>query len=146
MAALVDTNILVYCWDWRFPEKRAVAQESLRRGLAEGQVCLAHQAIMEFMAAVTRLQPDGRALLPREDACHETELLLAEFPILYPNAAVVRTALRGMAAYHLSWFDAHLWAYAESYGVAEILSEDFSHGQLYGATRARNPFVAHGLV
>jgi len=26
---------------------------------------------------------------------------------------VVRTALRGAAAYQLSWFHAHAWAYAE---------------------------------
>lgn len=146
MASLVDTNILVYCWDWRFPEKRAAAREILHRGLAEGQVCLPHQAVIEFMAAVTRVLADGRSLLPREDALHETELLLAEFPVLYPNTSVIRTALRGMAAYRLPWFNAHLWAYAESYGVAEILSEDFSNGQLYGATRVRNPFVAFGLA
>ena len=40
--------------------------------------------------------------------------------------SMVRTALLGMAAYRLSWFDAHLWAYAEHYGMPEILSEDFA--------------------
>ena len=61
--------------------------------------------------------------------------------LLYPNEAIVRTALRGAAAYHLSWFDAHLWAYAEHNGLDEMISEDFQHGRLYGTVRARNPFV-----
>ena len=47
---------------------------------------------------------------------------MAQFPILYPDDAVLRTALRGAAAYGLSWFDAHLWAYAEVNGIEELLS------------------------
>ena len=49
---------------------------------------------------------------------------------------------RGTAMYGLSWFDAHLWAYAEVYGVEEILSEDFAHGRHYGTVRAVNPFLS----
>jgi hypothetical protein len=44
--------------------------------------------------------------------------------------------------YGLSWFDAHQWAYAEVYGVAEILSEDFEHGRHYGSVRVVDPFLA----
>jgi len=71
---------------------------------------------------------------------------MAEFQVLYPNEYVFRTALYGMATYRLPWFDAHLWAYAEHYGIAEILSEDFEHGRLYGTVWVRNPFVEMGLA
>ncbi len=67
--------------------------------------------------------------------------MLAVFDVLYPTEAVVRTAVRGAAAYRLSWFDAHLWAYAECFGLSEIVSEDFQHGQLIGSVRIRNPFL-----
>ena len=60
--------------------------------------------------------------------------------MLYPNEALVRTALRGAGAYGLSWFDAHLWAFAEHYGLAELLSEDFEHDRMYGTVRVVNPF------
>lgn len=66
---------------------------------------------------------------------------LSIFEVLYPNDAIVRTALRGAAAYQLSWLDAHLWAYAEHYGLSELLSEDFQHGRLYGSVRVTNPFA-----
>jgi len=69
------------------------------------------------------------------------EELMVQFPVLFPNAALLRTALQGVSAYQLSWFDAHLWAYAEHYGLAEIVSEDFEHGRLYGSVRVRNPFL-----
>lgn len=142
MAYLVDTNILVYRFDARFPEKQAAARNLLRRGLVEGAVRIPHQALLEFVAVVTRVRSgsSSKPLLAPDDARRETEELMAQFPVLFPNAALVRTALQGAAAYQLSWFDAHLWAYAEHYGLEEIVSEDFEHGRLYGSVRIRNPF------
>ncbi len=141
VASLVDTNILVYRCDPRYPEKRETARALLRQGLVQDRLRIPHQALVEFVSVVTRVWPDGHSLLPREEAWRQSEDLMAEFAVLYPNAHVVRTALRGMAAYQLSWFDAHLWAYAEYYGLPEIISEDFEHGRLYGSVRVRNPFL-----
>ena len=140
MAYLVDTNILVYRFDPRFPEKQATARTLLRKGLAEDAVRIPHQALLEFVAVVTRVRAGTRPLLAPDEARQETEELMVQFPVLYPNATLVRTALQGSAAYQLSWFDAHLWAYAEHYGLEEIVSEDFEHGRLYGSVRIRNPF------
>ena len=67
--------------------------------------------------------------------------MLTVFEILYPNEAVVRTALRGAALYQLPWYDAHLWAYAEHYGLSEIVSENLAHGRRYGTVRIVNPFL-----
>jgi predicted nucleic acid-binding protein len=144
VASLVDTNVLVYRFDPREPTKRAIATKILRRGVAENQVRLSHQAIVEFVAAVTRPIRSGPSLLSQDDARREAEELLSQFIVLYPNDALVRTALRGMAAYRLSWYDAHMWAYAEVNGLEQILSEDFQHGRLYGSVLAVNPFLLRG--
>ncbi len=142
MVALVDTNVLVYRFDPRFPAKQRTATEWLRRGIHEQSIRVPHQAVIEFVAAVTRpIWRSGISLLPPEDARREAEELLTQFEILYPTAALVRTALRGAAAYQLGWFDAHLWAYAEHYGLTELWSEDFAHDRLYGTVRAVNPFL-----
>ena len=97
---------------------------------------------MEFVSTVTRARRGRSPLLSKAAANREAEEILAQFVVLYPNEALVRTALRGAAAYQLSWSDAHLWAYAEHYGLTELLSEDFEHGRLYGTVRAVDPFVA----
>ena len=141
MPALVDTNVLVYRFDPRFPRKQEVATELLRRGLAEDQVRIPHQALVEFVAAVTRPVEGGRGLLSHDEARRETEDLLASFVILYPTAGLCRRPIRGWATYQLGWFDAHLWAYAEEYGLDELVSEDFQHDRLYGTVRAINPFL-----
>ena len=64
-----------------------------------------------------------------------------QFSVVYPDDQVLRTALRGMAAYQLNWFDAHMWAYAEAFGFPDLLSEDFQHGRLYGSVRVLDPFI-----
>jgi predicted nucleic acid-binding protein len=141
VAALVDTNVLVYRFDPRFPEKQAVATEWLRRALAEDGARIPHQALVEFVAAVTRRSPSEGPLLSQSEAVQEAEEMLAQFPILYPTAEVFRLALRGMAAYQLGWFDAHIWAYAEHFGLEELWTEDFQNGRLYGSVRVVNPFA-----
>jgi len=140
-ASLIDTNVLVYRFDPRFPEKQRIATRVLRDGLRTDSVRIPHQAVLEFMAVVTRVRIGAEPLLTQTDARRETEELLDQFRILYPNTGVVRTALRGAATYQLPWFDAHLWAYAECNGMNELISEDFEHGRLYGSVRARNPFL-----
>ena len=139
MAALVDTSILVYRFDGRFRDKQRIATEILRRGIAEDSLRIPHQAIVEFIAAVTR-PIGGRAILRLSDALREAEELLQQFPVLCPNEAMVRDAMRGCAAYQLNWFDAHLWSYAEHYGLPVIFTEDLQHDRLYGSVRAVNPF------
>jgi predicted nucleic acid-binding protein len=140
VAALVDTNVLVYRFDPRFPAKQRRATELLREGLKGDQLRLPHQAIVEFVAAVSRPRGRGAPLLEEAEARREAEELLSQFVVLYPTDNLVRTALRGAAAYQLSWFDAHLWAYAEEYGLPELLSEDFQHGRMYGTVRVSDPF------
>ena len=139
--ALVDTNILVYRFDPRFPDKQRRASAALYGGLADEVLRVPHQAIIEFVAAVTRPRSPGGPLLSVSDALYEAEEIVTQFPVIYPNEAVVRLALRGAAAYRLSWFDAHLWAYAEHFGLAELWSEDFQNGRMYGTVRAVNPLI-----
>jgi predicted nucleic acid-binding protein len=141
VAALVDTNVLVYVHDPRMPAKQRRAAQLLLQGLEADTVRLPHQAVVEFVAAVTRPSASGSPLMPAAEARREAEELLTIFPVLYPNDSVVRTALRGAAMYGLSWYDAHMWAYAEVYGLSELWSEDFQHDRLYGTVRAVNPFL-----
>lgn len=96
---------------------------------------------MESVEVVTRPIAQSASLLKVLEACREAEEFLQMFEVLYPNESLVRLALRGVATYQLSWFDAHLWAYAEYYGISEIISEDFQHDRFYGTVQVINPFL-----
>lgn len=141
VAALIDTNVLVYCFDTQSPRKRQIAQVLLERGAATGDLILPHQAIVEFLAAVTRRRSQTPPLLTAREAFRETEALLELFPVLYPHEGLVRAAIYGAALYQLSWYDAHLWAYAEVHDLSFLISEDFQHDRLYGRVRVINPFL-----
>jgi len=145
VASLVDTNILVYRCDPRDLGKREAALKTLRAGEMSGELRIPHQALVEFVNSVTRPRGREAAIMKLEDATRQAELFIEQFPVLYPNEKVFRIALLGMAAYKFSWYDAHLWAYAEHYGLPELLSEDFEHGRRYGTVRVRNPFLEAGL-
>jgi len=119
--SLIDTNILVYRFDPRFPQKQRIAVEVLRSGVMNETLRIPHQALM-VVAVVTRVDRGTQPLLSDAHA-RRGEELLTQFTVLYPNAVVFRTALRGAAAYQLSWFDAHLWAY-----VADMVRLSVSFG------------------
>jgi len=140
VAALVDTNILVYRYDPRFPAKQARATQLLRQGIADNSIVVPHQALVEFVAAVTRPISGKTSLLSVEEAHREVDEMLAQFSVVYPTENTLRTALRGAALYKLSWFDAHLWAYADERGLDPLWSEDFEDGRLYGRVRVLDPF------
>jgi predicted nucleic acid-binding protein len=142
VASLVDTNILVYRFDPRFPVKQDRATSLLRQGIADESLVVPHQALIEFIAAVTRPIARGAQLLAAEDAYREVEDMLAHFSIIYPTENTLRIAMRGAALYRMSWFDAHLWAYADERGIDTLWSEDFEHGRIYGRVKVLNPFLA----
>jgi predicted nucleic acid-binding protein len=142
-ANLVDTNVLVYCFDRRYPIKQRIARELLEDGARTGSLVLPHQSLVEFVAAASRPRADfaGQPMLLPAQARLEAEELMGQFRIVYPDEAVLKTALRGASTYGLSWFDAHLWAYAEVHGLSQIYSEDFEHGRHYGSVRTVDPFL-----
>jgi predicted nucleic acid-binding protein len=140
VAGLVDTNILICAYDLRFPRKQALAADLLRQGILNNSLVLPHQVLVEFVAVATRPINRGPPLLKVDEAHQEAENLLEQFPVIYPTENTVRIALRGAALYKLSWFDAHLWAYADERGLDTLWSEDFQDGRLYGRVKVQNPF------
>jgi len=66
---------------------------------------------------------------------------LTQFPVLYPRPEDLQLALRGSAAFDLPWFDALIWATAESNGLDVLWTEDLADGRRYGRVRVRNPFL-----
>ncbi len=144
MPSLVDTNVLVYRCDPRDPVRQRTATRLLEEGIGRQSLVISHQAIVEFVAAVTKPQKNlrGRALMPIAEALVEAADLMAQLPVLYPSRETLVTAMRGAALYGLPWFDAQMWACAEVNGLPELLSEDFQHGRHYGNVRIVNPFLA----
>jgi len=140
VAALVDTNVLVYRFDPRFPLKQERATELLRQGMVDRSIVLPYQSLVEFVAATTRPIAGKSSLLTEEEAHREVDEMAAQFQVVYPTEITLRTALRGAALYKMSWFDALIWAYADEHGLDPLWTEDFQDGRYYGRVKVQNPF------
>jgi predicted nucleic acid-binding protein len=140
VAALVDTNVLVYRFDPRFPLKQERATELLRQGMVDRSIVLPFQSLVEFVAATTRPIAGKASLLTEDEARREVDEMVAQFQVIYPTENTLRAALRGAALYKMSWFDALIWAYADEHGLDLLWTEDFQDGRYYGRVKVQNPF------
>lgn len=132
----VDSNVLVYAHDSGAGERHAMARDLVlqlwrdRAGVISTQVLQETYVNLRYKAA-------------RPIAADEAGELVSEYlawDVIVNDGASVVEAIRLEARYQISFWDALIVAAANAGGVATLLSEDLSHGQLYGAVTVRNPF------
>ena len=71
VAQLIDTNVLVYRVDTRFPAKQETATNVLEEAVRSGECRIPHQALLEFYAVTTRLLPGVKTSLLTSSEAHE---------------------------------------------------------------------------
>ena len=134
-ADFLDTNILVYAYDSRFPAKQAIAQGLLRKAIL-GDSVTSSQVLGEF--ATTLLHKFS----PAATFTQLIEILDALSPIksISIDSETVRRAVETNEKYNLHFYDALIVATAERAGCRQILTEDLNPGQKYFGVLAVNPF------
>ncbi len=131
----LDTNVLVYAYDDKSPEKQKVARQLLRSGIA-GRVVISNQVLAEFAATMLhKVSPPAtaQAVMLGLDA-------LAPIPLIMADVELVRRAIEARVSYGLHFYDGMIVAAAERAGCKRILSEDFNAGQEYFGVTVANPF------
>jgi len=134
---LVDTNVLVYLYDARYPDKQARARDVIQVLIDTGRGVLSAQVLSEFFSASTHkfgMSPE----LARARLAHYTTI----FPVLDLTARVVLEAARGVIEHRLNFWDAQLWAVAYLNQIPVIFSEDFQDQSSLSGVRTVNPFHA----
>ncbi|MEJ1967172.1 MAG: PIN domain-containing protein [Rhizomicrobium sp.] len=135
----LDSNLLVYFYDGRDPQKQALAQQLIAAAAACDCV-IGLQAVGEFFAVSTR-----KGILPRPDAGREALNYLSAFPTFQATASAHRIAAREAVAGRFSYWDCVLVASAEEAGCTILLSEDMHEGARLGGITVRHPFGPKGL-
>jgi predicted nucleic acid-binding protein len=126
-----DTNILVYYFDERVPEKRAKARE-LIAGATDGVVVW--QAACEFIAATRKLTGFTPA-----DAWESLYDFLAVFPLIIPGAEALSIARSLHVDQGVSFWDSVLLGTCKEAGITRVYSEDLPGGKVPGL-EVVNPF------
>lgn len=135
----VDTNVLIYAVDKRFPAKQEIAiavVESLKDGVIPWQVAC------EFVAASRKLQVDGLASV---FAWNVLSQLLQSQRLFLPTPATLTSARDLHLAHQIAFWDALLYAACVEAGVSTIFSEDLPGG-IVPNLKIVNPFDAMTAV
>jgi len=134
-ADFLDTNVVVYAYDERSPQKQEVARRLLKDAVS-GKIVISTQVLAEFAATMLhKVSPPARA-----DAVMRGLDALEAIRMIVPDAELVRRAVEARAAYGIHFYDGMIVAAAERAGCKRLLSEDFSAGQEYFGVTVSNPF------
>jgi predicted nucleic acid-binding protein len=132
----VDTNVLVYQFDARAPEKQMRAKIWLDHLWEAHTGLVSFQVLQEFYAIVTRkLQPG----LDPETARRVVRALWAWHPVVVDDR-ITMIAWADQDRFGLSWWDALVVAAARVTGCSYLLTEDLQHDQDLDGLRVVNPF------
>ena len=132
----LDSNVLVYSVDTRFPEKRQRAMELVTRSVNEATGCISFQVLQETLnVLIGRLgTPVDRLRVLMDDVL---------FPLwqVYPSAPLYQSAITLQGRYGLSFYDSLIVAAALEAGCTRLYSEDLQHGQQIQRLTIVNPFL-----
>jgi predicted nucleic acid-binding protein len=136
MRTFVDTNIVLYAYDQREPEKSAIARAILSDlwRTREGQVST--QVLQELYVNLTRKL---RVVVPRSRA----RALVGRYgrwPVHTITTGDILEATELEQRHSLSFWDALIVVAAARSGSERILTEDLQHGRTIAGVRIENPF------
>ena len=136
MRTFVDTNIVLYAYDQREPEKSAIAREILSDLWRTREGHLSTQVLQELYVNLTRKL---RVVVPRSKA----RALVGRYgrwPVHTITTGDILEAADLEQRDSLSFWDALIVVAAVRGGAERIISEDFQHGRTIGGVRIENPF------
>jgi predicted nucleic acid-binding protein len=132
----VDTDVLVYARDSRDPRKQQRAGEWLAHLWRHRIGRLSLQVLQEYYVSVTQKLKPG---MERDAARRDVRDLWHWVPAS-SAAGLLEAAWALQDQFSVSWWDALILSSAQLAGCQTLLSEDFQHGQQFGAVRVSNPF------
>lgn len=135
---LLDTNLLVYCFDDREPEKQNRALETVDRVGRGPSAALPAQVFGEFANVMLyKMEPP----LPPAEVYEQIQLYKKIFPTYSLTPAVSLEAVRAVKEHSFRYFDAQIWATAKLNQIPVVLSEDFPLGATVEGVTFENPLA-----
>lgn len=133
----IDTNILVYSFDNRQPDKKVRALALISEALQTGNGMISWQVMQEFLNVSTR-----KFLIPLkpEDAKIYLQKVLHPLCQIYPEVDLYGAALEVMAKTGYSFYDLLIIASAQRGECVTLYSEDLHTGHQIDSVKVVNPF------
>ena len=132
-----DTNVLVYLFDAKTPDKQAAARSLWDRACREATPVLSTQVLQEFFVTVTKAVKQGVPLPAARDAI----LAFADrADVVTISVPLIAAAMRRVEASSDSFWDSLIIESAIGCGARRLWTEDLQDGQTFGELTIMNPF------
>ncbi len=132
-----DTNVLVYLFDAKAPEKQRLAQDLFRKAVDDAQPVVSTQVLQEFFVTVTRTTKRG---LPVNEARRFMMSLEKGVEVKLITSQVIFAATERVEQSGFSFWDSLIIESARAADVSVLWTEDLQHDQRIDGLRIRNPF------
>jgi predicted nucleic acid-binding protein len=133
----VDTNILLYAYDFEAGVKHKIAAEVLRGLWRNDAGALSTQVLQEFYVNVT-------AKISKPISPAQARTIISRYrvwPLEENNADSILRASEIQEHFRLSFWDALIIAAAIKAGAKTLLSEDLNAGQVIEGVKIMNPLL-----
>jgi len=131
----LDTNILVYQLDKRYPERQRVSRALVREAALKGEAVVSTQVLQEFYVVATtmlKIAPTlAKAIMNR----------LSNMEVVTVTTELISQAADINIQSPVSFWDALIVSTAASANCEKLWTEDMKDGQSISGVRVRNPFV-----
>lgn len=132
----LDSNVLVYAVDARYPAQQKAARALLARTEAEACGVISTQVLQEFYSVATR-----KLGLTPQDAGTLVELW-SNFETVVVDVPMIRDAVALCRSDQLNFWDALIVVAAAAAHCEVLCTEDLSDGRSVRGVRIANPFTA----
>ena len=133
----IDTNIFVYCFDDRQPDKKVRAISLIADALQTGNGMISWQVVQEFLNVSTR---KFTVPLKQEDAKIYLQKVLHPLCHVFPDLDLYSWAIDIIEKTGYSFYDSLIVAGALRGGCEILYSEDLPSGHLVNGLKVVNPF------
>lgn len=134
----VDTNIFLYMFDAKAPEKARLSEALIRRGVETRKGIVSFQVVQEFFSvAFRRLIPP----MPLPEAEQFLAIIFRPLLAVHSSFALYTHALQLTHRYSLSWYDSLIVGAALEADCRILYTEDLQHGQQFDKLTVQNPFL-----
>lgn len=131
----VDTNVLIYSVDLRFPEKHAIAKRLVRL-CGESGSGVPLQCLSEFYRATTR-----KNILSLSTAFEIVEETRNAMRVIPPASEDLLVAMQYHRIHKIPFFDGLLLSTVTRAGYTTLFTEDFQTNRELGGVTFVNPFL-----
>lgn len=131
----IDSNVWIYLYDLRYPEKQKTAI-NLIESMPNEKIVISTQVLKEMFAVL--IKKIGYSIEDWKHAIRYYEnYLVVDTPL-----NLIQTGLNLMLTHSISFWDSLIVAAADSANCSRIITEDLNHGQEISGMEIFNPFFS----